>query len=92
MKIRRYIFVRRAGFYPPIKKPLSVKNMNLINDLDSEIAFAVLVDKKHNEKIESKDVLPLIGRVNKALEQISESESESNEQTSNDRNSQFAVY
>ncbi len=58
--------------------------MNLINDLDTEIAFAVLVDKKHNEKIESKDVLPLIGRLNKALEEISEANEDSNEHILND--------
>jgi hypothetical protein len=58
--------------------------MNLINDLDTEIAFAVLVEKKHNEKIESKDILPLIGRLNKALEEISETDKEKTEHISND--------
>lgn len=67
--------------------------MNLINDLDSEIALAVLVDKKHTGKIESKDILPLIGRLNKALEHITEIENESNERNSNDNSrSHFAVY
>lgn len=67
--------------------------MNLINDLDTEIAFAVLIEKKHNEKIESKDILPLIGRLNKALEQISDGGNDLNEQPSNDKpQSQFAVY
>lgn len=46
--------------------------MNLITDLGAEIAFAVLVEKKHNEKISTKDVLPLIGRLNEALTQIVE--------------------
>ena len=53
--------------------------MNLINDLDTDIAFAVLVDKKHDQKIESKDILSLIGRLNKALEQISQTDEEINE-------------
>lgn len=67
--------------------------MNLINDLDSEIALAFLVDKKHNGKIESKDILPLIGRLNKALENITEIENDSNKRNSNDNSrSQFAVY
>lgn len=48
--------------------------MNLINDLDAEIAFAVLVEKKHHEKIEFKDVFLLLSRLNKALENISEKE------------------
>ncbi|MEO6589878.1 MAG: hypothetical protein ABIP06_11290 [Pyrinomonadaceae bacterium] len=53
--------------------------MNLINDLDTEIAFAVLVEKKHYKKIESKDVLPLIGRLNKALERISQTDEDISE-------------
>jgi hypothetical protein len=66
--------------------------MNLINDLDTEIAFAVLVDKKHNEKIESKDILSLIGRLNKALEEISEENEDNNEYILNDnRLSQTAM-
>lgn len=56
-------------------KPVKIyKNMSLINDLDTEIAFAVLVERKYQEKIESKDVLKLIGRLNKALEEISEND------------------
>lgn len=57
--------------------------MNFINDPDTEIAFAVLVGKKHKEKIESKDVLPLIGRLDKALEEISETSEDKNEHFSN---------
>ena len=45
--------------------------MNLINDLDTEIAFAVLIEKRHNEKIETKEIPSLIGRLNKALEEVS---------------------
>lgn len=58
--------------------------MNLINDLDTEIAFAVLVEKRHHEKIESKDILPLIGRLNKAMEEISEADEDKNEPFVND--------
>lgn len=50
--------------------------MNLINDLDTEIAFAVLIEKKHKEKMESKEIFPLIGRLNKALEEVSENDSD----------------
>lgn len=42
--------------------------MNLINELESELAFAVLIEKKHSEKINSEDVLPLIKRINNVLE------------------------
>lgn len=48
--------------------------MNLINDLGAEIAFAVLVEKRHNEKIKTKDILSLIGRLNEALKQSAEKE------------------
>lgn len=46
--------------------------MDLINDLGCELAFAVLVEKKYNEKIQLKDILPLIGRIENALQSISE--------------------
>lgn len=48
--------------------------MNLISDLESELAYAVLIEKKHSEKISSEDVLPLIKRLNDALESISSKE------------------
>lgn len=48
--------------------------MNLINDLGNELAHAVLVEKKHREKISSKDVLPLISRIADALEPSSNEE------------------
>ena len=53
--------------------------MNLINDLDTEIAFAVLIEKRHNEKIETKEIPSLIGRLNKALEEVSEKDKETGE-------------
>ncbi len=58
--------------------------MNLINDLDTEIAFAVLFEKRHTGKIKSQDILPLIGRLNKVLKQISEEISEENDINPND--------
>lgn len=67
--------------------------MNLINDLDTEIAFAVLIEKKHNEKIETKEIPSLIGRLNKALEKISEKDKEIGEKFLTDkRQSQIAVH
>ena len=66
--------------------------MNLINDLDTDIAFAVLLDNRHDKKIESKDLLPLIGRLNKALEQISQADEEINDPILTDHlHSKFAV-
>ena len=51
--------------------------MNLVTDLGAEIVFAVLVEKRHTEKIEAKDILPLIGRISEALNQIAEKEDSS---------------
>ena len=45
--------------------------MNLINDLGDEVAFAVLVEKKHLGKIDSGDVLPLICRIREVLQTVS---------------------
>lgn len=45
--------------------------MNLISDLESDLAYAVLIEKKHTEKIGSQDVLLLIKRLNEALASIS---------------------
>jgi hypothetical protein len=44
--------------------------MNLINDLDGELAYAVLIEKKHAEKINSEEIIPLIKRLNEALRSI----------------------
>lgn len=48
--------------------------MNLINDLGDEVAFAVLVEKRHLEKIDSGDVLPLISRIKEVLQAVSAEE------------------
>ena len=41
--------------------------MDLIDDLGNDLALAFLVEKKHRQKIDSKDVLALIGRIKAAL-------------------------
>ncbi len=51
--------------------------MNLINDIDSELAYAVLIEKKHAEKIDSSEIVPLIKRLNDALRSISAKETQS---------------
>lgn len=48
--------------------------MDMINDLGCELAFAVLIEKKHREKIESTDVLPLISKIKEALRAVSAEE------------------
>lgn len=41
--------------------------MDLVNELSSELALAFLVEKKHAEKLDTNDVLALIGRVKEVL-------------------------
>lgn len=45
--------------------------MDLINDLENDLAVAVLVDKKYSEKFDSKEILPLILKIREILEPIS---------------------
>ncbi len=44
--------------------------MNLIDELGNDIALAFFVEKKHSEKVDSRDVLELIGKVKRILEPI----------------------
>lgn len=55
--------------------------MNLISEIESELAFAVLIEKRHAEKIDKQDVLPLIKRLNDALESVSAKEAETKAET-----------
>jgi hypothetical protein len=48
--------------------------MDLIDDLGNDLAFAFLVEKKHRQRIDSKDVLALISRIKAALLPISHDE------------------
>ena len=42
--------------------------MNLISDLETDLAFAFLVEKRHRQKIDGRRALELIGRVKNLLE------------------------
>ena len=53
--------------------------MNLVNDLENDIALAFLVDKKYAEKIDSKDVLVLMDKVREILQPLSIEEENINE-------------
>lgn len=48
--------------------------MNLLSDISSELAVAILVEKKHSEEVSSKDALNLIGKIYEILEPISNEE------------------
>ncbi len=41
--------------------------MNLINDLENDLAHAFLVEKKHQEKIDSREAQKLIAKIKKSL-------------------------
>jgi len=45
--------------------------MQMVNELENDLAIAVLVKRKNNEQIDSKEVLPLINRIREILEPIS---------------------
>ncbi|MCO6509963.1 MAG: hypothetical protein J5I65_04150 [Aridibacter famidurans] len=46
--------------------------MQLVNELENDLAFAALVDKHGEKAIDSNQVLPLIHRIREVLEPISE--------------------
>ena len=50
--------------------------MNLLNDLSSELAMAILVEKKHAGKVTRNEGVQLIGKVRDVLETISDDEKE----------------
>lgn len=45
--------------------------MDLVNDLGNDLVLAMLVEKRHSEKIDSAEVLPLISRIREILEPVS---------------------
>ncbi|HQU81523.1 MAG TPA: hypothetical protein PKY59_00265 [Pyrinomonadaceae bacterium] len=45
--------------------------MNLLDELGNDLAFAFLVEKRHVEKIDSKEVVVLIKRIKDVLKPIS---------------------
>jgi len=45
--------------------------MNLVNELGNDLALAFLVEKKHAEKLDSKEILALIDNIKRVLQPIS---------------------
>lgn len=45
--------------------------MNLLNELENDLALAFLVEKKHTAKIDSRDARALIAKVTKVLQTVS---------------------
>ncbi len=48
--------------------------MNLVNELGSEMALAILVEKRHAKKLNSREVLTLIDKIEEALQPFSSDE------------------
>ncbi len=46
--------------------------MDLIHDLGNEIVFALLVEKKYGDRLQSKEVLPLVRKIGEVLQVVSE--------------------
>lgn len=53
--------------------------MNLVNELENDLALAFLVDKKYSEKIESKEVIALMDKVREVLQPLSTEEESLND-------------
>jgi len=60
----------KRGFQTKIGSD-SKKYMELVHELESDLALAILLEKKCSEKIEAKEVVSLITRVNETLETVS---------------------
>lgn len=45
--------------------------MDLLNDLGNDVALSVLVKQIHSDKLDSKEILPLISRIREVLEPVS---------------------
>lgn len=54
--------------------------MNLVNDLENDLALAFLVDRKYAEEIDSKDVVALMDKLREVLQPLSIEEENINEQ------------
>ncbi len=48
--------------------------MDLVNELENDLALAFLVEKKYSERIDSREVLRLLDKVREVLEPLSNDE------------------
>ncbi len=71
---------------------MSEKHMDLISDLGNDLAVAFLVEKRHGQKIESKEIPALMARIRAALQPFSHSEGKESEPIIADRNSLTASH
>lgn len=66
--------------------------MDLINDLGNDLAVAFLVEKRHGQKIESKEVPALMARIRAALQPFSNNDAKEPEPIIADMNSLTASH
>lgn len=66
--------------------------MDSANELSSELALAFLVEKKYAEKINSSDVLALIGKIKEVLQPLSAKEEISEQSLNPEKTAQFASH
>lgn len=48
--------------------------MNLINDLGNDLAVAFLIERRHSQKLDSREAIDLISHIKAALERIASNE------------------
>ncbi len=65
--------------------------MDSANELSSELALAFLVEKKYAEKINSSDVLALIGKIKEVLQPLSAKENGNENLLTSEKTVQFAA-
>ncbi|CAN5364462.1 hypothetical protein BH20ACI1_BH20ACI1_01670 [soil metagenome] len=66
--------------------------MDSANELSSELALAFLVEKKYAEKINSSDVLALIGKIKEVLQPLSAKEECGEQLLSSEKTAQFTAH
>ena len=66
--------------------------MDSANELSSEIALAFLVEKKYAERVNSGDVLALIGKIKEVLQPLSAKEDCSEDFSASEKIARFASY
>lgn len=50
---------------------IHTEHMDLIDDLSNDLAVAFLIERRHSNKLNSREALDLIGKVKSALEPVS---------------------
>ncbi len=68
------------------------KTMDLLNEISNELALAFLVEKKHAEKVNTSDVLALIGKIKEVLQPLSVKENCGEKLSESEKTLQFVAH